>query len=116
MKTITIRAFTKAYFPFIMGGDVWQTIAATIQAKGPYKLGKGFEGYLAENPKQPGETHVIEKTSGAFIGTTIAEVKKDIAACKNITIMKQQVKKAIQQSKSCYKELTTDEFWNHKFN
>lgn len=90
--------WTAAYNPFILGGDVNAPIATELEVVGPFDLGGGFEGYLAVSPK--GVTHVVESETGAFVGTSIDDVKTAIAAAdpavmrKQITDAKVEFKKA----------------------
>jgi len=61
-----------------MGGDVNAPIATKLEVGEPFDLGGGFEGYLVVSPA--GKTHVVESETGAFVGTSIDDVKADIAA------------------------------------
>lgn len=117
-KTVTkmqkVVCFTLAYTPFGLGAPLWRPMSAEVEARGPYDLGKGFTGFLAKNPNKPEETHVIEAESGGFVGTTIAEVRKDIENCPDITMMRKQVAKAKNEAAGATR-VTADEFWKHTF-
>lgn len=52
-------------------------LAADVAATGPFPLGKGYFGYLVRAPD--GHTFVAEAKTGAFFGSTIAEVSADVA-------------------------------------
>ena len=60
-----------------MGGDVNVPVGTEIEVGQKVKLGLGYEGYLIVNPFT-GETRVAEATTGAIIGPSIEEVRKDI--------------------------------------
>jgi len=107
-----IRVYTMKYEPFIMGGSVWQPVAAIVDYEGEYDLGKGYKGYLIVSPD--GKTFVAESESGAFVGPSIQEVRNDIAKCKDLEFMKKQVKNGKTQSKQA-REISAEEFWKLKF-
>jgi len=102
-----IKVFTLGYFPFIMGGNVWQEICIDVEADGPYDIGKGYKGYVVTAPN--GKTFVAEATSGALVGPDIKTVKEDISIGEQ-KMMDKQVAQAVEQSKKA-KTLSSDEFW-----
>ena len=105
MKAIMI--YTEAYSPFIFGGDVRRPIACKTKAyMGPYKLGKGFEGYLLQ---VNGKSYIAEKTTGALVGPSLEAVMKDIKTGKK-SVMKEQVKQAKQRA-AYAKIINEAEFW-----
>ena len=114
MKTIKpprlkdVDVWTAAYTPFIMGGDVNAPILTTVPAAGPFDLGRGFKGYLVTAPS--GKTFVAEATTGAFVGPTIESVKKDIAKCTDIMLMKMQVSEAAELKKKA-RRVAPERFW-----
>ncbi len=105
-----IRVFTKAYRPFIMGGDCHAPIAAEVEALGPHDLGKGFQGYLVTSPS--GKTHVAEATTGGFVGESLDAVRQDVAGCDDVAMMQGQVAMAAEKAKSA-ELLPPDEFWSY---
>jgi hypothetical protein len=106
--TRKVRVYTLRYEPFIMGGSVWQPVAANVEWEGEYDLGKGYRGYLIISPN--GKTFVAESQSGAFVGPSIQQVREDIAESEDIDFMKKQVEDAKIQSKQAT-EIPADEFW-----
>jgi len=102
-----MKVFTLGYFPFVMGGDVWQPICIDVEADGPHDIGNGYQGYVVTAPN--GKTFVAEATSGAFVGPDLKTVKEDISLGEK-KMMAKQVADAVEQSKKA-KELTPDEFW-----
>lgn len=101
------KIYTLSYQPFVMGGDVWQPIAATVEVDGPYEIGGGYKAYVAEAPN--GKIFVAEEQSGALIGPSLEEVREDVRT-GDIDIMKQQVADAIVQSKNA-EIIEEEEFW-----
>jgi len=102
-----MKVFTLGYFPFVMGGDVWQPICIDVEVDGPHDIGNGYQGYVVTAPN--GKTFVAEATSGAFVGPDLKTVKEDISLGEK-KMMAKQVADAVEQSKKA-KELTPDEFW-----
>lgn len=99
--------WTKAYSPFIMGGDVHAPIGAVVACM-PVPLHKDFKGLLATNPN--GTEIIAERSTGAIIGKSIKQVNKDIDACNDINIMKQQIEDAKKLVKRV-RIVSPDEFW-----
>lgn len=102
-----LTVWTAAYSPFMMGGNVNAPIKTEVEAGDKFDIGKGFEAYLVVSPK--GKTHVVEAKTGAFVGTTIDEVKADICA-GDMKVMRKQIKAAREEFKKAI-PLTNDEFW-----
>ena len=109
MDKKTVRVWTLKYEPFIMGGSVYQPVAAEVEHQGEHNLGQGFTGYLVKSPIT-GKTYVAESTSGAFVGPTVQQVRLDILSCDDISVMKRQVEKAKDQAKGA-NVIPADEFW-----
>lgn len=106
-KKIRIRIWTRAYRPFILGGDVHSPVFIETQAEGPVALGKGYFGYLVTAPN--GTTLVAESQTGAVIGSTLEAVKEDIATAEK-AVMKQQIEDAkIKSSRAV--PISNKEFW-----
>jgi hypothetical protein len=104
-----LRIWVPCYRPFMMGGNVRQPIATKVEAEGPFDLGKGFEGYLVVNPRS-GKMHVACAISGGLVGSSIKEVRDDIAAGE-LKMMKAQVAKAKAVGDEA-ENLTPDMFWS----
>jgi hypothetical protein len=102
-----LKVFTLGYFPFTMGGNVWQPICCEVEADGPHDIGKGYKGYVITAPN--GKTFIAEATTGAFVGPDLKTVKEDITLGEE-SVMVEQVAKAMEQSKQA-KEMTPDKFW-----
>lgn len=83
-----LTIWTRAYSPFIMGGNVNAPIKTKVEAGDKFDIGKGFEAYLVVSPK--GKTHVVDAITGAFVGTTIDEVRADVAE-GDIKVMRKQI-------------------------
>lgn len=104
-----IKIFTRAYRPFLMGGDVHAPVACEAEvADVEYDFGQGFRGYLVHAPN--GQTAVVEKRSGAIVGWSLDEVRRDIKEAKSIDMMGEQVIAAVEQSKQADK-ISEKEFW-----
>jgi len=103
-----VKVFTLGYFPFTMGGDVWQPICIEVEADGPHDLGDGYKGYVVTAPN--GRTFIAEATSGAFVGPDLETVKTDIQLGDK-EMMTKQVAAAVKQSKQA-KDLTPEKFWS----
>src|ERR1035437_5919283 len=104
-----IDVWTEAYTPFLMGGDVHAPLLTTVPAAGPFDLGKGFKGDLVTAPN--GKTFVAEATTGAFVGPTIESVKKDVAGCNDIMMMKHKVFDAAELKKKA-RRVAPERFWS----
>lgn len=100
--------WTRGYRPFIMGGNVNAPLGVEIEVL-PVDLGKKFKGYIAVTPK--GKTMIAEATTGAIVGTSLEEVKKDIQE-GDLKTMKQQVKDAAEMKKRM-EILSFDEFMKY---
>lgn len=102
-----LTIWTKAYRPFIMGGNVKAPIATEVEVGEPFDIGSDFRAYLVTSPK--GSTYVVEATTGAFVGSDIEQVKKDVAA-GDPEVMRQQIVEAQKQFEGAT-HLTPEEFW-----
>lgn len=103
-----IRVWRPCYRPFMMGGDVHAPVAALLPAVGPYKLGKGFMGYIVR--KSDGTFAIVEKTSGGVVGDTLGQVQADIKK-GDIKVMRKQVAEAIKRGKEATL-VDADVFWS----
>ncbi len=102
-----LKVWTWGYFPFTIGGRCNREIATMVQARGPYDLGLGYKGYIAKSPN--GRTYIAEATTGAFIGSTLVEVRDDIATGDR-EIMKRQVADSAKSVANA-QVLKSDDFW-----
>jgi len=102
-----MKIWTEAYQPFIIGGDCNTPIICDIPVAGPFDLGSGYQGYLAVSPS--GKTFVAESITGAIVGPTIDEVRKDIEEADK-TVMEEQIAFAKKRVSKAV-EVTQDRFW-----
>jgi len=103
--------WTMGYRPFMMGGDVNAPIGIDIDPGERMDLGKGFFGYAIVSPVT-GKVHVAEAETGAFIGSSLKQVRNDIEVCNDIEMMKGQVEAAKELLKKV-DVLKPDEFWEY---
>lgn len=102
-----LTIWTEAYTPFIMGGDVNAPICTTVEVDEAIDMGCGIQAYLITAPF--GKTYVAESVTGAFVGNSIEEVRKNIedgneeVMCGQIEQSKVRVKKA--------HHLSPEDFW-----
>lgn len=89
---LSMEVWTRAYRPFIMGGDCNASVKCRLPVDGPYDIGKGFKAYLVTG--SDGTTRVAEAVSGGLIGPDLESVRKDVKAATK-KVMKQQVKDAV---------------------
>lgn len=106
-KTKKMWIYTLEYCPFVMGGSVWQPVKTEWTVEGSFALERGYKGYLAIAPN--GTTYVIEGKSGALIGPSIEEVKKDVKS-GNPEVMKEQIANALKEVANA-RIVEPDEFW-----
>lgn len=101
--------WTRAYAPFTMGGSCHHLLMTELEVGPKIHLGKSFYGHLIEGPN--GLTKVAEAESGAIIGDTIEMVKKDIKACKDKAMMREQIEAAKKEKQTKDGRVTTPEDW-----
>lgn len=64
---------------FIKDGPRWCPCGIdTSEYRGPYSIGNGYSGFLIAAPN--GRTFIAEANTGAFLGGSFDEVRKDVAA------------------------------------
>ena len=99
--------YTECYQPFRMGGDLRQPISCTVEALGPFDIGKGFEAYVVCDPD--GKTVVAEAISGGLVGDTIENVRKDVSEGNDAAMARQldEGKEVMARSR----HIEADEFW-----
>lgn len=105
-----IRIWTRAYQPMRMGGDVHAPVATTVEALGPFDLGRGLEGYLATDPQ--GRTAVAEAETGALIGPTIEAVAEDVSTA-DPKIVDDQMAWARNMAARA-EDVPPEEFWSRR--
>lgn len=100
--------WTRAYRPFIMGGDVNGHVGVDVEVGEKIELGAGYYGYVVASPLT-GKTFVAESETGALVGPSIEEVRKDIET-GDTGVMADQIADAREQMKHV-SVLPADEFW-----
>lgn len=101
--------FIWTYFkrPFVMGGRVNQPTGFKKELGEELDLGKGYKGCQLVSPK--GKTIIVEKQSGAIVGSSLEEVRKDIE-CAETHVMEEQVKFACSELEKI-NVILEEEFW-----
>lgn len=102
-----LTVWTRAYRPFLMGGNVHTPVATELEVDDPVDLGNGIQGHLLTSPG--GTTIVAEASTGAFVGPDIETVKKNIADANEEVITRQldAAKKLFETAD----HVTEEEFW-----
>lgn len=108
LKVTKIKAWTYGYFPFTMGGSPWRPIGCMVKCKGPYYVGRGCQVCVANSMR--GFSIVIELTTGAIVGPTLAKVRRDIEE-GDPKLMVKQMAKAQEEMKSLT-IVPEEEFWD----
>ncbi|HBI38192.1 MAG TPA: hypothetical protein DDY71_11155 [Spirochaetia bacterium] len=106
-----MKIWKMGYFPFTMGGNLYRPIATEFPDEKlgiSYDLGLGFEGYLIVDSKN--RTFVVEKISGAIVGSTIEEVRKDIVDANDLVEMQDQVIESTKIRDNA-ELMSFDDFW-----
>ena len=102
-----LTVWTRAYRPFLMGGNVHAPISTELEVDEPVDLGNGVQGHLLTSPG--GTTIVAEASTGAFVGPDIETVKKNIADAEP-EVLEQQLEAARELFKTA-DPVTEEEFW-----
>lgn len=105
---LTFTIWSAFYDPFIMGGSCHYDGGIKVDPGTKYELGRGFFGYLIQNPITK-ETHVAEASTGAFVGSTIEAVRRDIRKGE-IEVMRLQVAESAERAKKV-RLMDPDDFW-----
>lgn len=105
-----VKIWTEAYSPFIMGGDVNAPICTEVEAGEPIDVGRGIQAYVIASPRT-GKVHIAESTTGAFVGSSIEQVRQDVESA-DPEVIKQQLASAAERVKHA-RPLSPEEFWNH---
>jgi hypothetical protein len=106
-RVTKLVVWTKAYRPFIMGGDVNAPIACKVTVDGPHDLGNGVKVCLGVKPS--GATFVAELSTGAIVGKSFQEVQNDMQE-SDPEAVRQQLAEAKERMKCCAR-LRPEEFW-----
>lgn len=101
--------WTEAYTPFIMGGNVNAPICTEVEVGDPVEIGRGMFAYVVASPIN-GCIYVAESTTGAFVGSSIEEVRKDVESA-DVHVIKKQLKEASERVKQA-RHLSTEHFWS----
>lgn len=81
------RIWTRAYRPFIMGGDVNAPIYTEVEATDPVDVGQDIQCFLVVAPN--GRTFAAESETGAIVGDSIDAVKADMAEADPAVVAEQ---------------------------
>ena len=102
-----LKVWTKAYRPFLMGGNVNAPVSTVVEVGEPVEADNDIKLHEIKSPQ--GTTHVVESTTGAFVGTDIEQVKKDI---KNADpeVIQDQLENAKRELEAC-DALDSEAFW-----
>lgn len=102
--------WTEAYQPFIMGGDVNAPIATEIEIpkENIHKLSKDIDVVVICSPK--GAVRIAELSTGAFVGTSLTDVTKDVENASQ-EVMLQQLEQAKKRVKKA-RHVTNEHFWD----
>ncbi len=104
---VKLTIWTRGYRPFILGGDVNHPVCCDVEAEGPFRLGKGYWGYIVLKPS--GEQVVAESTTGAVVGPSLAAVRRDIKTAE-VSLMRDQIAESGVKARSAVK-LPAAQFW-----
>jgi hypothetical protein len=105
--------WTWAYFPFQMGGQVTRPMLTEVEAIEEKSIGKGYKGFSFKTPKG---IKIAESITGAIVGDSFEQVRKDIAEGDDGVIKKQisEAKKELEKGNG--KRLSKAEFFRtYKF-
>ncbi len=103
-----IKIWTHAYSPFMMGGNVHAPIMTEVESGPLVEFGKGFNGFVVHSPG--GFEVVVERTTGAICGTSLEQVRQDVAECGDIKVMLRQLNQAARELEEAL-PLDNQEFW-----
>lgn len=111
VSSANMKIWTTGYNAWVMGGNPHYILVTELErVSGPFDIGKGFRAYRCESPS--GKTYVMEATTGAIIGNTIADVRADIEGCDSIEVMQKQVDDARKQFETMrHEKVGLPEFW-----
>lgn len=105
-----MRIWTRAYRPFILGGDVHAPVCCDIEPlTANVDLGKGYKGAVFLAPS--GKIFVAEMITGGIVGDSVKDVMADIAQGDD-EIIAQQIKDNLEIGKTA-EPVTSVEFWHY---
>jgi hypothetical protein len=107
MQVKTMRVWTRAYRPFIMGGDVNRHICTDVQVQGPIELGRGYKAWVLVKPT--GGCLYVEEVTKALIGDDLEMIKNDVAAA-DVQVMDKQLSDESRNGKTA-SYVSPDEFF-----
>jgi len=99
--------WTEAYMPFRFGPP-HGLIGTEVEVGDPVSVGADVEVYVVPSPG--GVIHIAEASSGAFVGTSLDQVKDDIKT-GDPKLMKKQMREALELIPTV-RVLSNDEFWS----
>lgn len=87
----------------------WQPLGIeTKDYVGPYTLGSGYSGFVINSPFRA--QFVVEANTGAIVGNTLDEVRKDVSTC-DAEYMRRQVNCA-REKLTQLQLVEPDYFWS----
>jgi len=101
-----IRAWTMCYFPFIMGGNVWQPAGTKLECDIPVKIG---EHYFCVIHGPNHMMRVCELTTGGIVAHTLEQITDEVNNTEPM-ILRKQVADARRQMPHI-RELTPEDLW-----
>lgn len=105
-----MRVWTRAYRPFIMGGNPHAPICCELEPEGTvHSLGKGIQVVLVVSPN--GKSAVVEVQSGGVVGTSLELVRQDVSEADS-EVMQEQIAQSIETAKIAV-AVEAEEFWRH---
>ena len=107
LTPVEIKIWIPAYRPFIFGGNVNAPIECLVIAFGPFDIGKGLKAHVVIAPS--GKTFVAESETGAIVGSSIQDVRKDVSEGDD-QVIRDQIEWARQVVKDAV-YVTAAEFW-----
>jgi hypothetical protein len=105
-----MKVWTQAYRPFMLGGDVHRPVCCELEPLGPtLDLGKNYFGVSVIAPT--GKVFIVEVITGAIIGSSLAEVRKDVEDGDE-AIMRKQIVWATQMANKA-EMVEPERFWTY---
>ena len=102
------KIWTMGYFPFTMGGSVNRPMITEVEIIEEKPIGKGFKAFSFKTPK--GTTIIAESITGAIVGQSFKEVKKDVAEATK-KVMNEQIEEGKEKLKYGT-HMSNDEFFS----
>lgn len=92
-----------------MGGYCNYALACDLPVSRPCALGHGVKGYLITAPN--GSTFVAEATTGAFVGSSLKDVRKDMRGTTR-AVARKQIAQAKRYRDQRLEVVETGKFWD----